>query len=478
MALVAGCSAAPTPEMRVVDEAATALGGMSKIRAVKTLSVEGAGEVFALGQNRTLESELLKWQVGEYRRSIDFPNRRWREESVHTPTFLTGWPDPFRVIVGYGQDMAFDVEEGKAHRLDALAARDRRAELYHHPIGFLRAAGVKNARLENARQAGGQHAVDLVTMDGERFTLIVDSKSRLPARIVSMGHEAALGDVTVTTEFGEFADADGLKVPGHITRKIDDDIVADIRIARTVLNPRVGELEAPEDARTAAPPTTRMTVEDVAPGIWFLAGEGHHSVLVEFADHLMLVEAPVDDRRTLAVIAKAREIRPGKPLTQVVNTHHHFDHSGGIRAAFSEGLTVITHEANRQFFEQVAARPSAVVRDALAKNPKPISIETVADKKVLTDGKRSVELYPITGNGHCASMLMVYFPAERLLAEADAYQPPPPDGPAPVAHLFAANLLDNIEKRGLRVERLLPIHGRIVPFADLVAAARAGRAQG
>jgi hypothetical protein len=69
-------------------------------------------------------------------------------------------------------------------------------------------------------------------------------------------------------------------------------------------------------------------------------------------------------------------------------------------------------------------------------------------------------------------MLMVYFPAERLLAEADAYQPPPPGGPAPVAHPFAANLLDNIEKRRLRVDRLLPIHGRIVPFADLVAAAR------
>ena len=78
----------------------------------------------------------------------------------------------------------------------------------------------------------------------------------------------------------------------------------------------------------------------MAKGIWFLAGQSHHSVLVEFADHLTLIEAPQNDTRALAVIAKARTLRPGKPLTQVVNTHHHFDHSGGIRAAVSEGLTV------------------------------------------------------------------------------------------------------------------------------------------
>ena len=112
------------------------------------------------------------------------------------------------------------------------------------------------------------------------------------------------------------------------------------------------------------------------------------------------------------------------------------------------------------------------MRDALARNPKPLAIETVVGKKVLSDGARRVEIYPITDNGHSASMLMVYFPAEKLLAEADAYQPPPPGGPAPKSYPFAANLLDNIERRGLRVERLLPIHGRIVPFAELVAATR------
>src|SRR4029077_4422871 len=100
----------------------------------------------------------------------------------------------------------------------------------------------------------------------------------------------------------------------------------------------------------SGPPPAVVTAEPVAKGIWFLAGQSHHSVLVEFGDHLMLIEAPQNDTRTLAVIAKARELRPDKPLKYVANSHHHFDHSGGIRAAVAEGLTVITHKANEVFF--------------------------------------------------------------------------------------------------------------------------------
>src|SRR5262249_58316010 len=133
-----------------------------------------------------------------------------------------------------------------------------------------------------------------------------------------------------------------------------------------------------------------VTAEEAAPGVWFLAGQSHHSVLVEFADHLTLIEAPQNEVRSLAVIKKARELRPGKPLTEVVNTHHHFDHSGGIRAAVSEGLAVITHKANAAFFQEAAGRAHTIVPDALAKNPRQIRIVPVDEEMTLKDSAATV----------------------------------------------------------------------------------------
>lgn len=284
--LVAGCSApgTTTPERQIIDDAVAAMGGLVAIRAVDTLSVEGSGDVFALGQNRTLTSELLRWRVTEYRRLIDFRNRRWREESTHTPTFVTGWPDPFRVIAGYDAGVAFDVEDRQPSRLGASIVRDRRAELYHHPISFLRAASEEGARLENVRHASGHDSVDLITPDGERFTLMIDSESRRPVRIVSTGYEPALGDVSVTTDFEDFIDSGDLIVPARVVRRIDDAVVSDIRIARTDVNAKIEDLQAPAEVRAAAvpAPVARVISEEVAPGIWYLTGEGHHSV--PFAD--------------------------------------------------------------------------------------------------------------------------------------------------------------------------------------------------
>ena len=140
-----------------------------------------------------------------------------------------------------------------------------------------------------------------------------------------------------------------------------------------------GDLAAPAAAASApavaGPPPANVAAEELAPGVWFLGGQSHHSVLVEFTDHLTLIEAPQNDVRALAVIAKARELRPNKPLTQLVMSHHHFDHSGGVRAAISEGLTVITHKASAALIEDMAKRPHTIVPDALAKNPKPATVE-------------------------------------------------------------------------------------------------------
>jgi glyoxylase-like metal-dependent hydrolase (beta-lactamase superfamily II) len=173
---------------------------------------------------------------------------------------------------------------------------------------------------------------------------------------------------------------------------------------------------------------------------------------------------------------RARTLGNGKPLRTLITTHHHFDHIGGVRAAMAEGLTVITHTKNAPFFETLARRRHFIVSDTLARAPRPAKVEGVTTKRVLSDSTRTVEIHHVRDNPHTATMLMVYLPAEKLLIEADAYTPPAGDVATRPRAPFAENLLANIERLGLQVDYVVPLHGRIVPLSDLRAAVEATRA--
>jgi hypothetical protein len=45
--------------------------------------------------------------------------------------------------------------------------------------------------------------------------------------------------------------------------------------------------------------------------------------------------------------------------------------------------------------------------------------------------------------------------------------------PGAAAQPYAANLLENIKKRNLRVDRIVPIHGKIGSYSELVKTVQA-----
>ena len=427
--------------------------------------IEGEGVNGNLGQDMTPEATSQAFALTDYRRTIDIAAGRGRIEQTRTPNFayFQGLA-PQKQVLGIDGDVGYNVApSGTATRVSNAAARDRRADLYHHPLTILRAALDPAAML--AIPANQANAVQITTADGFMFTLTIDSTTKLPARVVSMTDNPNLGDVSIETSFDDYQDVNGLKLPAHLTTKTDNYRTVEIRAKKQSLDSDVGNLSAPAAAASAppvtGPPTPVVSVEEVADGVWFVSGQSHHSVLVEFSDHLMLIEAPLNEARTLAVIAKVRELHPNKPLTQVVNSHHHFDHSAGIRAAISEGLAVITHKANGPFFQDAAARPHTIVPDALEKNRKPLKLETVDDAMEFKDQTMAVTLYHIAGNPHGDAMLMAYFPKDRILVEADAYSP------GSAVQPYAANLLENVAKRRLSVKQIVPLHGTMVPFSEL-----------
>jgi len=156
-----------------------------------------------------------------------------------------------------------------------------------------------------------------------------------------------------------------------------------------------------------------------------------------------------------------------------VVSHHHFDHSGGVRAFAGEGVTLVTHDLAKTYFEKVVAAPATVSPDHLAKSgKKAAAVEGVRDRRSLTDGTRTVEVRHIAGSLHADDLLMVYLPKEKFLIEADAYTPPAPNAtPMTPPSAFTVNLVENITKQGLAVDQILPLHGRMVPVAELQKAA-------
>jgi glyoxylase-like metal-dependent hydrolase (beta-lactamase superfamily II) len=469
IAILAGCATKPL-ERQIVDDAASALGGQDRILAVKTIVIEGEGTNANLGQDMTMDSSGEQFMLSGYRRAIDVANSRTRTEQTRTPNFAYfQGQQPQKQVFGVDGGVAYNIApDGAAVRAPDAVARDRRLEFYHHPITITRLALDPSTQLTNPRTIGSERVVDLATPGGLKFTLAADANTHLPTRVVSMTDNTNLGDVAIETSFADYEDVGGLKLPRRVATKTDKYATAEVRATRQRVDADAGDLAAPVAASSAAaitgPPPANVTTEEVAKGVWFLAGQSHHSVVIEFADHLTLIETPQNDTRSLAVIAKARTLRPDKPLTEVVNTHHHFDHSGGIRAAISEGLTVITQKANVAFFQEAATRAHTIVPDALARNPKPAKIVPVDEEMVLQDATRRVELYHIAGNPHADTLLMAYLPKERVLVEVDAFSP------GAAVQPYAANLRENISRRKLRIDRIVPLHGTIVPFAELVKA--------
>jgi hypothetical protein len=465
LAFAGACAQVP-PERQIINDAAAALGGKDRVQAARTLVIEGEGSSPNVGQNTMPDGELPVWKVTRYRRAIDLANDRDRIQQVRTAQFLFAGATVQRQDQGLDGEIAYDVgQDGRVTRAGDRAARDRRIEALHYPIAIVRAALDPAAKVTNLRQQGGEQLVDITTAKGDVVTLAVDATTKLPLRVISMSDNANMGDVAIVTAFAGYEEVNGLKLPKRLTTTMDRYPQFDLQVSKNTVDADAGELAAPDAAKAAgvpAPAPVSVTAEPVGRGIWWLAGSGNHrSVVFEFDDHLTLFEVPVNEARSKAVIDKARTLSQ-KPLTQVIVSHHHFDHSGGLRVAVAEGLTIITYRGNEAFFKDLVARKHSIAPDALAKNPKPLQLVLVDDELTLKDRSMEVRLYHLLDNPREGTNLFAYVPRDRILVQADLYDS------TWQQHLWGENVLWNIEHRKLRVDKDVPVHGEIEPFARMV----------
>ena len=277
-----------------------------------------------------------------------------------------------------------------------------------------------------------------------------------------------LGDTELVATYADYRDFNGIQFPAKIDIAQGGFPLWELAIADVTPNAAF-DLPVPEAVQAATVPPVQVTTTMLAEGVWHLTGGSHHSVVVELDDAIAVIEAPLNEERSVAVLAEAKKLVPSKPVRYLLTTHHHFDHTGGLRTYVAEGATIVTHQSNVAYFEKTVMAPATMMPDMQAKSPKPPTFQGVSEKVVLGSGRQTIEVYPTSGDTHTNEYTLIYLPRARILVEADAYSPgapgtPPPAPPPP----NAVKLYDDIQSLKLNVATIAAIHGRgAVPIAEL-----------
>ncbi|PYM95696.1 MAG: MBL fold metallo-hydrolase [Candidatus Rokuibacteriota bacterium] len=446
-----------------LERAAAAMGASG----LTTLEYTAAGTMFDVGQSAVPGQRGPQFAIKSYTRSINYETTSVRTdlERARTETRGGGAPAPRQIWMVSGEHAWNVVGETAAPAPVALA--QRQFELWTTPHGIIKAAMKYNATVEG-------RTISFAVPDRMRAKATL-TEANLVDKIEAVIPNPVVGDLPVEIRYTDYKDFGGVKFPTKISQSAAGSPWFELTVNEVRPNAAV-DIKVPEPVRMTVKPYAQVTSQKAADGVWYLTGGSHHSVAIEMKDHVIVVEAPLNDERAIGVITAVRELVPAKPIHYVIASHHHFDHSGGLRAFASVGVTVVTHESDRAFLTQSLAAPATISPDLLAKSGRKARVEAVRDRRVMSDGTRTVEIHHVAGNNHEDGMLMVYLPKEKLLIQADMFSPAPPNAPPPTTvNPNTVNLADNIARLGLAVDQHLPLHGRMVPMAELNKAI--GRAQ-
>ena len=519
LALSAGTAFAQSTDARAALQAAVKAMGDPK-----TIQISAAGWSSDIGQTYGLEEDWPHYEVAEYVRTIDYDAKSSQEQFIRKDGSYSRQgrnPRPDQrmnqiLSGGYAWNIngTTPVPFTNLYLGGAPWNDVRQLELALTPHGALKAAVAAGSAataiklpIVGASDFGlsqwgrtvtivsfpilGKYKMNL-TINDQNLVELVDTWIPNPV----------YGDMDYEMRYTQYKDFGGVKFPMLLHVHHGDPRLNpahnyyEYKLTSVKINAPVTTMPVPEVVRTAVAPPARVESTKLAEGVWLLGGGTHNSMLVEFKDYVAVIEAPNNEARSLAVIAEAERLAPGKQLKYVVNTHHHFDHSGGLRTFLSQGTTIVTHDTNKQYYLDIlfSPAPRTLYPDRMAEfNPmywisrRPAPIETVegaantTGKYVVTDGERIVEVIhvqdmayelgdPSLRQGHHSEdMLMVYLPKEKILFNADLYSPAAPGAPPAAATAAARTLRENLIKLKIEPERHVPVHGRVGTQAEFMA---------
>jgi len=439
------------------QDAGSAIANASKaigVDSLKTVEYSATGHDFALGQAANASLPWPKFINKKYTRAVDFEKSASKVDRVRAQG-----ENPPRG--GGQQPLAGDQPVSQTIIVSSDTPWAQQLEIFMLPHGFLRAAKARGATAEARTVAGKKYTVVSFVGDNKAKVNGFVNAQNLVERVETQIDNPFLGDMPFEAIYSDYKDVGGAQFPMHIVQKQGGYPIFDLTLQEVKPNAAVNiQPQGPGRGGAPAAGAAANTVpsEKLGDGVYLLTG-GYAAVAIDFKDHITIIESGQSEARGLAVIAEAKKLIPGKPVKYVVNTHSHIDHSSGLRAAVAEGATILTHQSNKAYLEKTLALPHTLNPDKAQQAGKKPIVEGVGDKRVLTDGTHTVELHRLQNFGHHDGMLIAYLPKEKVVIEADGYNPQPttatpPNPPSP----YTVSLVDNIRRLKLDAPRVIPIH--------------------
>jgi glyoxylase-like metal-dependent hydrolase (beta-lactamase superfamily II) len=448
----------------VLERAGSAMGGIPK-----SIQYSGTGANYQFGQSVRPGGPWPRYTVRSYTAAIDYGTPSMRVELVR----IQDHPEAVeqRQVQVVSGTHAWNVA-GENTVATPAAVSERLAQVWSTPHGFLKGAAANASSATVTTEAANGRKLTRVTFiaHGKHKVSGLIGDQGLVEKVETWVDSPVTGDTPVVTTFAEYKEFGGVKFPGRLVQHQGGFPTLELTISSVQPNAAV-DLPVPSAVQSATMPSAKAEAQKIGEGVWYVAGGSHHSVAVEFPDHVAVIEGPQSEARSIVVIDEVKRVVPNKPIRYVINTHHHFDHSGGLRAFAAEGATIVTQAMNRPFYEKAFAAPRTLNPDKLSQSKKTAKFDTFTDKKVLSSGGRTLELHHVRANPHNDAILMAYLPKERILIEVDLYAPPTGSAPLPaIARSFATNLYDNVQRLKLDVDKVVPLHGRIATWTEFLTA--------
>ena len=335
----------------------------------------------------------------------------------------------------------------------------------------------------------------------QTLTVMFDPATGLPARVRTLDYDNIWGDVTYDVVLGEWQDVEGVKVATSHKYELNGRMVMETKVSEVKINEAIAadRLQIPGPYLTGAPKpatervpyqwiirrqfigiyldsdapsydakgSTGLRLVELGPGVQHVVGGSHNSLIVEMKDYLIVFDSPVSDWQSNWTISAAHAKYLKKPVKYLVLTHHHMDHTGGIRAYATDGVTIVTGPGTAAHWKRVLAAPFTRNPDLSPQDLTGTPIVEVASKWVVTDGRRQVEAHVIDPNPHAQGLMIGYVVDQRLAFASDIWTPGPPL-PDKLNPALAA-LVAGVKKAGIQPTKFAGGHGSTADYAPLAA---------